>query len=69
MKVSDIITYIMKIMVFDFKKIRSSSFRDKQKSAESQDLEQSCAQTGGERAGWFTRWQERNTPNFPSIDI
>ena len=43
MKVSDIITYIMKIMVFDFKKIRSSSFRDKQKSAESQDLEQSCA--------------------------
>ena len=39
MKVSDIITYIMKIMGFDFNKIRSSSFRDKQKSAESQDLE------------------------------
>ena len=36
MNVSDIITYIMKIMGFDFKKIRSSSFRDKQKSAESQ---------------------------------
>jgi len=27
MKVSDIITYIMKIMGFGFKKIRSSSFR------------------------------------------
>ena len=39
MKVSDIITYIMKIMGFDFKQIRSSSFRDKQKNAESQDLE------------------------------
>ena len=39
MKVSDIITYIMKIMGFDFKKLRSSSFRDKQKGAESQDLE------------------------------
>ena len=36
MKVSDIIIYIMKTMGFDFKKIRSSSFRDKQKSAESQ---------------------------------
>ena len=43
MKVSDIITYVMKIMRFDFKKIRSSSFRDKQKHAESQDLEYSCA--------------------------
>ena len=39
MKVSDIIRYIMKIMGFDFKKNRSSSFRDKQKNAESQDLE------------------------------
>ena len=37
--VSDIIAYIMRIMGFDFKKIRSSSFRDKQKNAESQDLE------------------------------
>ena len=39
MKVSDVITYIMKIMGFNFEKIRSSSFRNKQKSAESQDLE------------------------------
>ena len=33
------ITYIMKIMGFDFKKIRSNSFGDKQKSAKSKDLE------------------------------
>ena len=39
MKVSDIITYIMKIMVFDFKKFVRVGFRDKQKSAKSQDLE------------------------------
>ena len=43
MKVSDIITHIMKIMGFDFKRIRSSSFRDIQKSAKSQDLEYGCA--------------------------
>ena len=42
MKVSDIITYIMKILGFGFKKIRSSSFRDVQKSDKSQDLEYSC---------------------------
>ena len=53
MKVSDIITHIMKIMGFDFKRIRSSSFRDIQKSAKSQDLEHSCAQTGVEKAGCF----------------
>ena len=32
MNVSDIITYITKIMEFDFKQILSSSFRNKQKS-------------------------------------
>jgi len=41
MKVPDIITYIMKIMGFGFKKIRSTSFRDVQKKAKSQDLEYS----------------------------
>jgi len=39
MKVSDVVTYIMKIMGFGFKKIRSSSFRDVPQSAKSQDLE------------------------------
>ena len=53
MKFSDIITHIMKITGFDFKRIRSSSFRDIQKSAKSQDFEYSCAQTGVEKAGWF----------------
>jgi len=42
MKVSHIITYIMKIMGFGFKKIRLSGFRDVEKSAKSQDLEYSC---------------------------
>jgi len=42
MKVSDIITYIMKNMGFGFQKIHWSSFRDIQKSAKSQDLEYSC---------------------------
>jgi len=49
----------MKIMGFGFKKIRSSSFRDIQKSAKSQDLEYSCTLTGVEKAGWFLRSQER----------
>ena len=59
MKVSDIITYIMKIMKFDFKRFRLRSFRDIQKSAKSQDLEYSCTSTGVEKAGWFLRSQER----------
>jgi len=42
MKVSDIITYTMKTTSFGFKKIRSSSFRDMQKSAKSQYLGYSC---------------------------
>jgi len=59
MKVSDIITYIMKIMGFGFKKIRLSSFRDIQKSARGQDLEHNCRYTGVEKAGCFLRSQER----------
>ena len=39
---SFIITYILKIMGFGFKKIRSSSFRDVQKTAKRQDLEYNC---------------------------
>ena len=58
MKVSDIITYILKIKGFGFKKIRSS-FRDMQKSAKSQDLEYSCTQTGVDKAGWFLKSQEQ----------
>ena len=42
MKVSDIIVYIMKIVLGDFKKIRSSRFKDIQKNAESPNFEWSC---------------------------
>ena len=44
MKVSDIIIYITKIMWRDFKKIRSSRFRelDIQKTAKSPNFEWSC---------------------------
>jgi len=59
MKVSDIITYIMKIMGFVLKRIRSSSFGDVQKNAKSQDLEYSCTQTGVDKAAWFLISQER----------
>ena len=59
MKVSDIIIYIMKIMWRDFKKIRSSRFRDIQKSAKSPNFEWSCTYTGGEKTGYFSRLQER----------
>ena len=59
MKVSDIITYIMKNIGFGFKKIPSSSFRDIQKRAKSQDLEHSCTYTGVDKAGSFLRSHER----------
>ena len=51
MKVSDIIIYIMEIMWRDLKKIRSSRFRDIQKSAKSPNFEWSCTWTGGEKVG------------------
>ena len=59
MKVSDLIIYIMKIMWRDFKKIRSSRFRDIQKSVKSPNFEWSRTYTGGEKTGWFSRSQER----------
>ena len=49
----------MKIMWRDFKKIRSSPFRDMQKSAKTPNFEWSCIPTGGEKTGWFSRSQER----------
>ena len=48
MKVLDVIKYIMKIVWRDFKKIRSSRFRDIQKSVKSPNFEWSCTWTGGE---------------------
>ena len=51
MKVSDIIKYIMKIVLRDFKKIRSNRFRDEQKNVKSPNFEWSCTWTGGEETG------------------
>ena len=51
MKVSDIITYIMKIMCRDFYKIRPGRFRVIQKSAKSPNFDWSCTYTGGEKTG------------------
>ena len=49
----------MKNMWIDFKKIRSSRFRDIQKSAKNPNFEWGCAYTGGEKTDWFLRSQER----------
>ena len=52
MEVSDIIIYIMEIMWTDLKKIRSSRFRDIQKSAKSPpNFEWICTCTCGEKTG------------------
>ena len=58
MKVSDLIIYIMNIMWRDFKKIRSSRFRDVQKSDKSPNFEWSCT---------YKDRKNENTPKFPSI--
>ena len=51
MKVSDLITYIKKIMWRDFKKIRSSRFIGMQKSAKSPNFEWSCTNKSDEKTG------------------
>ena len=51
MEVSDIFIYIMKIMWRDFKKIRSSRFRDIQESAKGPNSELNCTYTGCEKTG------------------
>ena len=71
MKVSEIIIYNMKIMWRDFKRIRSSRFRNIQKSAKSSNFEWSCTYTGGQvrkRVSFQDRKNE-NTPKFPNIEI
>ena len=70
MKVSDIIIYIMKIMWRDFKKIRSSRFRDiRQKSAKDQILnEVALIKVVRERVSFQVR-KKKNTPIFRSIKI
>ena len=69
MKVSDIIIYIMKIMWRDFKKIRSSRFRDIQKSAKSPNLEQVALRQVVRKRVSFRDRKNENTPKFPTIKI
>ena len=67
----DLIIYNMKIMWRDFKRIRSSRFRNIQKSAKSSNFEWSCTYTGGQvrkRVSFQDRKNE-NTPKFPNIEI
>ena len=59
----------MKIMGFDFKKFRSSSFRDIQKSAKSQDLNKVALRQVLRKQVVFQDRKNENTPNFPSIEI
>ena len=69
MKVSDIIIHIMKITWRDFKKNRSSRFRDIQKSAKSPNLEQVALRQVVRKRVSFRDRKNENTPKFPSIKI
>ena len=69
MKVSDIITYIMKIMCRDFYKIRPGRFRVIQKALKVQILiEVALIQAVRKRVS-FQHHKNQNTPKFPSIKI
>ena len=59
----------MKITVFDFKKIRSSSFRDNQKALKVKIYNKvALGQVVRKQVG-FQDLNNENTPNFPSIEI
>ena len=69
MNVSDLIIYIMKIIWKDFKKIRSSRFRDIQKALKVQILnELALIQVVRKRVSFQDRKNE-NTPKFPRMKI
>ena len=69
MNVSDLIIYIMKIIWKDFKKIRSSRFRDIQKALKVQILnELALIQVVRKRVSFQDRKNE-NAPKFPGIKI
>ena len=69
MKVSDIITYIMKTMGFDFKKIRSSGFRDKHKNLKVRIQNKVALRLVVRKQVGLQERNNENTPNFPSIEI
>ena len=69
MKVSDLIIYIMKIMWRDFKKIRSSRFRDIQKKLKVQILNEVALRQVVRKRVSFQDRKNENTPKFPNIKI
>ena len=69
MKVSDIVIYIMKIMWRDFKKIRSSRFRDIQKKLKVQILNEVALRQVVRKRASFQERKNENTRKFPSIKI
>ena len=69
MKVSDLIIYIMKIMRRDFKKIRSSRFRDMQKKLKVQILNEVALRQEVRKRVSFQDRKNENTPKFPSNKI
>ena len=68
MKVSDIITHIMKIIGFDFKK-NSFVFRDKQKALKVKIQNKVAFRQVVRKQVGFQDRKNENTPNFPSIEI
>ena len=69
MKVSDIVIYIMTIIWRDFKKIRSSRFRDIQKKLKVQILNEVALRQVVRKRASFQGRKNENTPKFPSIKI
>ena len=69
MKVSDLDVYIMKIMWRDFKKIRSSRFRNKQKALKVQVLNEVALIQVVRKRVCFQDRENENTPKFPSIKM
>ena len=59
----------MKIMYSDLKKIRSSRFRDIQKSAKSPNLEQVALRLVVRKRVSFRDRKNKNTPKFPTNKI
>ena len=70
MKVSDVIIYIMKIMWRDFKKLRLSRFRDKQKKPQKVQIlnEVALIEVVRKRVTFQDR-KNQNTQKFSSIKI
>ena len=69
MKVSDIITYIMKIMGFDFKKFVRVVSEINKKALKVKILNKVALRLVVRKQVGFQDPKNENTPNFPSIEI